>query len=200
MSWTLVSTSAIEPITLAQASAHLKMTGITDDDTLITALISSARDVAEKITGRELVQKTWTYTLDQFPRGLRDIWIEKAPLVSVASIEYLDGDGATQTLSTSVYGVNADPTHPKIYLKYGQTWPTSRNHEGSVTITLTTGYPASGSPLDYRANIPKSIIAAIYIILRDLYDNRGSAENTAGAQGSTAWNLLHPYHRRMIAQ
>lgn len=194
---TLVSTATTEPITLAQAKQHLKMDGIDDDDDLITALIASARETAERITGRDLVRRQWALALDGFPPG-RIIPLPKAPVSSVESVTYVDTDGATQTLSTDVYGAALDWTSAHLYLKFNQQWPTARVQFAAVTVNFTSGYPydADASPVDERENIPPGIIAAIKIILRDLYDQRGSADKpSAGATGSTAWNLLAPYRR-----
>lgn len=192
---TLISTSTTEPITLAQAKQHLKMDGIDDDDDLITALIASSREIAERTTGRDLVRRQWSYKINDFPAGI--LPLPKAPVASVETVTYIDTSGNQQTLGADVYGVNADWTAPYLYLKHDQQWPATRTQFAAVTINFTSGYPydAGASPVDERENIPHGIIAAIKIILRDLYDNRGSADSIAAAQGSTAWNLLAPYRR-----
>lgn len=195
---TLISTATTEPITLAQAKQHLKMDGIDDDDDLITALIASAREIAERITGRDLVRRQWAYKINEFPAQGALLPLPKAPLASVESVTYIDTSGAEQTLSADVYGVNADRTGPYLYLKYNQQWPAVRLQWVAVTVSFTSGYPynADASPVDELENMPPGITAAIKVILRDLYDNRGSADKpSAGAEGSTAYNLLATYRR-----
>jgi uncharacterized phiE125 gp8 family phage protein len=195
-----VSVSEVEPVSIVEAKQHLKMDGIGADDALIMALIASAREVAERITGRDLVRRTWDYQIDGFPKG--EIEIKKAPLVEITSIKYLDEQGVERTLAPSVYGVSADWTSPFIYLKHGQQWPSTLKQRHAVTIRLVSGYPGDGeTPENIRANIPPAIQAAIKIMLRDMYDNRGGGTiagqgiNPVGRVNSTGYNLLAPFRR-----
>jgi len=73
MSLTLNTPPAAEPVTLADAKAHLKVDS-TDDDALIASLITAARARAEWHTGRALVTQSWTLWLDAWPqRGIIEI-------------------------------------------------------------------------------------------------------------------------------
>ena len=55
---TQLTPPAAEPLTLAEAKLHLRVDAdITDDDSLITALIVTARQQAEHRTGRSLVSQ-----------------------------------------------------------------------------------------------------------------------------------------------
>ena len=80
--------------------------------------------------------------------------VPKPPLQSITSITYVDEDGATQTLATSVYSVDA-PTGPtcargRIYPKYEQEWPTTRCEPGAVTVTFVAGYGTTGASVPAR--------------------------------------------------
>lgn len=189
--YTITSEGGDEPITLAQACAHLKM-NVGDDDDVIEALTSAARELVESYTGRELMQRTYAYSLDAFPiQG--SIYIDKAPVKSVSAITYIDVNGDTQTVDDTIYGLDADNTSGCIYLKYGQSWPAARSQTNSVIISINTGYaPDDASPQDVTANIPKGLISAIKIILRDLYDSRGG---TLPIMSEAARSLIAPYRR-----
>lgn len=62
----LISPPAEEPLSLAEAKLHLRV-DFSDEDALISALISAARQAAETITARQLVTARWKYILDAFP-------------------------------------------------------------------------------------------------------------------------------------
>ena len=53
-------------MSLTEAKLHLRVE-VTDDDALITALISAARQYAETLTQRQFVTATWKLVLDSFP-------------------------------------------------------------------------------------------------------------------------------------
>ena len=59
---------ADEPVSLADARAHLRVDG-TDEDALIGGLIVAAREYAEGFTGRRFVTTDMELTLEQFPAG-----------------------------------------------------------------------------------------------------------------------------------
>lgn len=62
----LVSQIGVEPLSLDEAKLHLRV-DFGDDDTLIMALIVAARQFAETITRRALVQQQWKIVGDRFP-------------------------------------------------------------------------------------------------------------------------------------
>ena len=55
-----------EPITRAEAKAFAKV-DVTDDDSLIDALITAARQLVETEQNRQLMPATYELTLDEFP-------------------------------------------------------------------------------------------------------------------------------------
>lgn len=90
----LITAPAVEPVTVAEARAHLYV-GHSDDDAIIGAFIAAAREDCEHRTQRALVTQTWERTLDGFPAAIS---LPMAPLASVTSVKYIDGDGNEQTL------------------------------------------------------------------------------------------------------
>lgn len=182
---TLINESSTEPVSLAEAKTHLKMDDIDADDDYITALIPAARAAAERETNRELIERTWDFKMAAFP--VDEFALPKAPVASVTSIKYIDGDGVEQTVADSVYSVHADSTSPFVYLKYDNTWPSPREQMDAVTVRFVTGY----------SEIPDPIKVAIKLIIADLYDNRSSAVmgSIVTPTTRTAQKLLAPYRR-----
>lgn len=150
--WTLAQTvaPAEEPISLAEAKRY----GWVDssfDDVLISDLAKSVRSEFERLTGLQLVTATWKMYLDNWPCSC-GVLVPKSPLLTVSSITYVDTAGATQTLASSVYQVDAVSQPGRITTAYGQSWPSIRSATyNAVTITFTAGYGTAASvPFDIK--------------------------------------------------
>ena len=168
MRYTLTQTTApsIEPITLTEAKAHLRIDSSTED-ALISGLIAAARRMAEAYTQRQLITATYTMKMDDFPYGEGVIYIPRTPLGSVTSITYVDANGSTQTLSTDVYEVLKNDVNACAVLKPGQLWPSVRTEKyEAVTVTFTAGYGSA------TTDIPAAVRSAMYLIIGNLFENR----------------------------
>lgn len=164
----LKTAPTVEPVTLTEAKLHLRVdTDCTDEDTLITALITAAREAAENYTGLALINQTWEYTCDEFPDD--DLALRPAPLSSITSITYVDTGGTTQTLSgVTVYTADTYTIPGAATLRYGQTWPAVRDINNSITVTYVAGFGAAAT------NVPGPIKAAILLLIGHLFEHRES--------------------------
>lgn len=170
MRYSLKQTSGpgAEPITLAEAKAHLRISG-TDENDLITALIQAAREMAETYTKRQLITATYTAKYKDFPDLEGSIQIPRTPLQSVSSITYVDNQGSTQTLSTDVYEVLEDDTEAYVVLKPLQSWPeVQAERKQAVTVTFVAGYGNAGS------DVPAAARSAMLMLIGHLFENRES--------------------------
>lgn len=181
----LVTAPAVEPITLGEAKAHLRV-DIDDDDALIGALIKAAREKAEQLTGRAFVSQVWRLRLDGFPSEAdAAILLPQPPLRAVQSLQYVDGGGALQDLYATDAVSPAIDGHFDInywsepgYLvpAYGKYWPSTRTQPGAVVVTFEAGYPyLETSPLDQAENVPAAVKAAIKLMVGHWYEHREAA-------------------------
>lgn len=153
-----------EPVTTAEAKAHLRV-DISDDDTLIAALIVAARQAFEEINGRSLFTTTWKLILDGWPDG-ETIRLPRPPLQSVTSITYTDTDGNTTVWDAANYEVETMRTPGRVYLAYNASWPTASLRPASpITITYVSGWATVEA-------IPQRYKAAILLLVGHLYENR----------------------------
>ena len=152
---------ATEPVTLVEVKAHLRV-DFGDDDGLIDSLIQAARELAEVWTWRTFVNTTYTLKLDDFQN---EMVLPRPPLGSVTSITYLDTDGNSQTLATSVYDVDTDSEPGRVTLTLNQTWPITQDVIHAVTITFVAGYGAA-------SNVPETIKSAIKLLVGGMYEHR----------------------------
>jgi uncharacterized phiE125 gp8 family phage protein len=118
----LITPPAVEPVTLADARLHLKV-DTTDDDALITRLITAARARAEWHTGRALNTQRWILWLDAWPpRGIIEIPLPS--LQSVTSVTVYAPDDSATMLDPATYQVDAESAPARLTLKSTMSPPT----------------------------------------------------------------------------
>ena len=137
---TLVTASTDEPVSLADAKAHVGQDD-TMDDVYIRGLIGAARAHSEMFTRRKWINATYDWNLPAFPPFpiLLNEW-PLAPLSSIVSIKYVDDAGDTQTWAASNYVVQTGLSPGVIELAFNVTVPTTRGQPNAVTIQKVMGY------------------------------------------------------------
>lgn len=186
MGLVLVTAPSGEPVTLAEAKAHLRV-DITDDDVSIAGFIKGAREQFELDTRRALITQTWDLTLDAFPSA-SELELPLPPLASVTSITYKDVDGNVQTFPAASYVVDVSELFGRIVLKSGYTWPsTTLWAAGAVVVRFVAGYGAA-------AAVPQGAKQAILLLVAYWYENR---EAVAVQPGIVAVELSLAYDRLM---
>lgn len=165
----LATAPAAEPLSLAEAKAHLRVDG-SDEDSLITDLIKAARETFEQETGRQVITATWRGSMDRFPLQSERIHFPKPPLASVTSVTYLDSNGASDTWDSSEYTVDtfSGPfaLQGVLYPKPDEDYPDTYPVPNAVTLNFTAGYGSSAS------DVPEGVRAAIKGILGELFEER----------------------------
>ena len=108
MQWTLKRTTSPQflAVTLAEAKAHLRLSGSSQDD-LLTRLIEGATEQLERDIERCLVQASWQQSQYGFPEDGKAILLNMGSATAISSITYVDDDGATQTLATDQYELDS---------------------------------------------------------------------------------------------
>lgn len=159
--------ASVEPISSADVAAHRRITGSDEaasEADYLTGLCAAAREWAENFTRRAFVNRVVTLKLDCFPRVID---LPKPPLVSVASIAYVDSNGSSQTVSAATYTVDTTSQPGRVYPAYGEDWPTDvRDQPHAVTVTYTAGYGAGAS------SVPYAIRAALLMLAGHWYETR----------------------------
>lgn len=175
----LFAAPEIEPISLAEALAHLRVDG-PNEDTLITRLIKTARMQAETFTRRAFITQTWDWFLDEFPSEAA--YVPRPTLQAVDFIKFVDLDGNQQTLDPAVYLVDNASEPGRITLNWLRLWPTYRNLANSINIRFTAGYG------DNADDVAEPVRQAMLLTLTHWFENRGimgssgMAELPSGAQ------------------
>ncbi|MES2208588.1 MAG: phage head-tail connector protein [Chloroflexota bacterium] len=157
----LVTPPAVEPVSLTEAKARLKVTTDAEDDDL-TALIAECRAQAEDECGRAFVTQTLSLYLDRFPRGAAAIELPRPPLQSVTWVKYYDAAGDLQTMDAAGYhvAIGGEPGRIVPTADSGY-WPvTEAGRPEAVEVRYVAGYGLA-------AAVPRQATAAILALIAD---------------------------------
>jgi len=167
----LVTPPAIEPITLKEAKLHLRIDG-NEEDSLIVALITAARQKAEDYTRRAFITQTWELVLDSVGRQL---YLPRPPVQAIDAV-ILDGE-AVVAENYSLVGQGV------FYTKI----PLNAVNPGGLVIRYTSGYGGTAE------DVPWAIRQAILMLVAHLYEHRGDEGDEAVELPLTVKTLLQPY-------
>jgi uncharacterized phiE125 gp8 family phage protein len=120
--------SSLEPISLAEVKEYLGLF-TSDRDTTIPGMITRARLWVEDHTGLAIVQRQFVER--HLPSRYGVMRLNKGPLVSVDSVDYLDSSGSAGTLTPTAY-----PPNGELFAAGG--WPSLVSNE-KFTVTYTAG-------------------------------------------------------------
>jgi hypothetical protein len=192
-SYTLVTAPAVEPVSLAELKLFAKVDGDTENS-LLTYLITSARQQAEAYTQRRFISQTWKLTADflgePFPDSVPPGWLlrteeylalrlAKGPWQSITHMKTYNIDNTLSTVDAATYTLDA--ANGRVLLNSGYSWPDNLRDYAAVEVTFVAGYGAAAS------DVPQAIRTAILMHATAMYENRCADMPTS------CTNLLDPY-------
>lgn len=184
MGLSLTTAPAAEPLTTAEAKAHLAVTS-SDDDVYIDSLVVAARESLEVRTRRAFITQTYTLTRPTF--GADHVLLPRPPLQSVTSVEYYPADGGALTplVDGTDYRVDTAGRIGRVELVEGQSWPDLADRHDAVKIVYVAGYGAAG------ADLPGSLVHAIRLQLSEFFEPQNSPRRMEAIKALTAPHLVH---------
>ena len=148
---TPIALPALEPVSVAEAKPDCR---IDDDNTSLDAVIAgkiaTAREMAEKETGRKLITQTWRAEFEDWPAA--DEVITLSPAQS-ATVSYWNGSAFVALSSPQFVMLHNDTsTGITIVPALGVTWPTLVAAVGPrVRVDVVVGYGSAA------ADVPEGI-------------------------------------------
>lgn len=187
MSSILLTGPAVEPLSLAEAKAFLRVEHADDDD-LIAALAVGSRIHVETQTRRALITQRWRLSFDGWPEDGR-IAIRPGPLQDIAAARVLDFDGDAHAVDL----LSFVPDRGASALAFAP-WamPQPGRLAAGIELDVTVGYGDAGS------DVPEPLRQAVRLLAAHWYENRGlAAIGTVTVLPSTVAALIAPY--RMLS-
>ena len=114
MTMTLIKPPALEPVTLAEVRQFLRLDG-DSEDTLLTGLIKAARETLEVQTGLALINQTWRFYPDSWPKS-GVVRIAKYPVRSVVAVTAYIEDGAPVSIAGHDLHLSGHARPARLYL------------------------------------------------------------------------------------
>lgn len=156
----LTRTSTSPAVTVAEAKAHLRIDG-TSENELLQGYILAATEFVESHCFITLVESEYVLSLDSFPAA-RQIKIPRPPLLEVAAVKYFDTAGTLQTLDPSTYTVDAASQPGRVVLNPSCSWPSTSSVVNAVRVEFTAGPEAA----------PQLLKQCVLLMVGQFYERR----------------------------
>lgn len=173
---TLATPPAIEPVSLADAKLYLRVDA-SAEDSLISSLITAARQAAERHTRRSFITQTWKLAFDDY--APEETPLPHGPVQSVSSVKSITRGGTETLISNSSYILNASKDRVVF---------DARVYGFSVEILYVTGYGAAAS------SVPSALVLGMISHIAAWYEQRGEGGDIPPA----ALALYQPYREVLL--
>jgi uncharacterized phiE125 gp8 family phage protein len=170
---------ATEPVSLAEARAHLRVPH-NDDDAYISTLIKTARQSIEAQTGLGLVSQGWSVFLDDWPEQ-GAIELPLAPVLDVIDIKVHGDDDSFAIIDPAHYYSDNISRPARIILRGSRNWAAPGRVANGIEILLTIGFVI----------VPEPLREAVLQLVGHWHERRG--DEAADEKPLGPGQLIQPY-------
>lgn len=159
-----ITAPSVDPITLAEVKAHLRVDH-SHEDTLIAGVLSAA--VAHfdglGVLGRAIITQDWA---QWFRKSSEWVRLDMGKFQSLVSVEYYDSDNVLQTATLSDYETSKHGDFVLVGPARNASWPTTYDRQDAIKVTYRAGYG------DTADDVPASVRHAILLTVGHWYEHR----------------------------
>jgi uncharacterized phiE125 gp8 family phage protein len=184
----LTTPPAAEPVSLAEAKTHLRVTHA-DDDAYIARLIVAARRAVEQATSLRLVTQGWSLFADRWP-DCPALPLQLAPVTAIGDIITYGVDDTPGALDPAHYYLDHVSRPARAVLRDGRTPPRGGRPVNAIEVRFTAGFGAASA-------VPEDLRQAILLAVAHWFDHRGDGEG--GALPLAALDLLATHRNVRLA-
>jgi uncharacterized phiE125 gp8 family phage protein len=190
MALVLTSAPAVEPVSLAEAKAYLRLDD-DDDDALVTTTITVARIFLERALDRVLITQGWTLFMDAWP-AQPSLALPLAPLRDVSQVKTYAADDQPTVFASDNYFVDTASAPGRIVLRSAHSWPAPGRPVNGIEIAFTAGYGNASN------DVPAPLRQAVLQLVAHWYDRREpvALDATPAEVPAMVATLIAPY--RMV--
>lgn len=163
---TLIRTTgpAAEPVTLAEAKAHLRLAH-DSEDALIAGLIRAAREMVERDTGAALIDQAWRLALDELP-ACGTVTIARFPVKQVSAVTFYGQSGAPVVVDPGDYVLDSLSRPARLHVEAGVATPLRAMN--GVEIDFIAGFGSAGP------DVPDLFKRAILVLVAHWFEFRAA--------------------------
>ena len=186
MALVMIAAPDVEPVSLDEAKAHLRVDHEAED-ALLSSLIVTSRLHIEAALGLALITQSWSYRLDSWPEACALV-LPLRPVRSIIAVRVADADGTFETLGADRYLLDGASAPPRLHASNG-IWPRPGQRAQGIEVAFEAGFG------DDAAAVPPPIRLALLMLIAHWYEHREpvSVGDTASRIPDTVSSLLSPY-------
>jgi uncharacterized phiE125 gp8 family phage protein len=152
----------VEPLTLVEMRAHLRL-DTQDEDDLLLALATVAREHLERETGLVLAARDFRLCRDDWPEdGI--LTIARGPVRAVTGVAVYDGEGEPRAVDLDGHLLDGQARLARLWLR---DVPVPGQALNGIEIEFTAGFGESG------ADVPETLKRAMLLHVAAMYACRG---------------------------
>ncbi len=187
MATTLLTAPVVEPVTLSEAKAHLRIDH-TAEDSVLTEMIVAARQALEDASDLALITQSWQVALDAWPGAV--VELPKRPAQSVTEVRVTGLDGVAAILVSSAFELKTAGGMARLVKTPSAIWTGPGRLVGGIEIDYVAGYGSAAS------DVPRALRQALLMVIAHVYENRELLSRESGAPLPAGVDaLLAPYRR-----
>jgi uncharacterized phiE125 gp8 family phage protein len=192
MATVLLSGPAVEPITLSEAKAHLRV-DTSGEDSLIQSLIMASRLHIEAALDLALITQTWRHQRDIWPPS-RVLILPQRPIQRITAVTLHDDEETSRTLDVDSFVLDGYANPARLVWRGHGAVPAAGMIANGIEIDFVAGHG------DAPSDVPQPIRQAILLLIAHWYEHREPVEIGATATTIPAGvsELLMPYRRRQL--
>jgi uncharacterized phiE125 gp8 family phage protein len=152
---------AVEPVSVAEAKAQLRI-GHDSEDDLLNGLIRAAREEVEARAGLALLSQNWRLALDRWPRFGR-VALLRYPVVEILSVTVYGAEGEASLVDPSTYEVDLASRPPRLYFA---TRPEPARIMNGIEVDFSAGFGADAE------SVPERLKRAVLVLVAHWYEFR----------------------------
>jgi uncharacterized phiE125 gp8 family phage protein len=178
----LTAPPLVEPVSLAEAKAHLRLT-TDDEDEALTRRIVAARKLVERRSGLALIAQSWSAFADDWPSS-GTFHLPLWPVIEVAALKVHGEEGEAQEIDPAHYFCDLVSRPARLVLRPWRVWAKPGRIANGVEIAFTAGFGASAG------TVPGDLREAVLRMIAHWHEVRG---DEASFDAPVIGALLQPW-------